>query len=304
MRAHVLLFFVAVIFYSCNSPYDRNKPLIQFVKENSLYSDSLDWSLIEEELKELPVNQDSLAVKFLIGKLETVGDFHAHYFSKESAIKMAKENLDSLKPHAKYLGDSIAYIEIPRFQSVNTKVCESFANQIQSLIRSLDTNLINGWIIDLRENNGGNMAPMIAGLGPLTGEGNLGYFIDRKSFQPWAYKNGVCEDVKVANPYSIKNKEARIAILISNRTASSGEMVAISFLGKNSVKLFGQPTAGYTTANVSIELLDGSVLYLANSYTADRKGKVYRTKITPDTMVDSVYNESCIYTATKWLKAK
>ena len=34
-----------------------------------------------------------------------------------------------------------------------------------------------GWIVDLRTDGGGNMWPMMAGLGPILGEGIMGWIV-------------------------------------------------------------------------------------------------------------------------------
>jgi peptidase S41-like protein len=52
-----------------------------------------------------------------------------------------------------------------------------FAEKIQGLIALNDCIDMRGWIVDLRDNRGGNMWPMIAGLGPILGEGVLGAFV-------------------------------------------------------------------------------------------------------------------------------
>lgn len=192
----------------------------------------------------------------------------------------------------------------------------------------MDSNIINGWIVDLRGNTGGNMYPMIAGLGPLIGEGILGYFIDRKGgTEYWSYINGsvICKylekdnDKRIENIahhnknktiihiidyYKVKNSNARIAVLIGNQTSSSGEMTTISFIGKNNVKLFGQTTGGYTTGNVSFILSDSSGIALAASISADRNMKKYNGGIIPDVIVDNYYSENCVNAAIKWLKKK
>jgi hypothetical protein len=304
MKTLIFVLAISTILLSSKSGSDRNNELIKIIKYNSLFSDSLDWPSIEKEIQTLPSDQFSVTVKFMIDKLKAAGDSHTRYLTKEKVNKMGKQNLDNAQPQAKYLGDNIAYVKVPGFQSLNGTVCEDFATNIQSLIRSLDTNVVNGWLVDLRENRGGNMHPMIAGLGPLTGEGTLGYFVYKTGSYPWSYQNGTCAPVKVANPYSIKNKHSKIAVLISKRTASSGEMTAISFIGKNDTKLFGQPSAGYTTGNSGFKLSDGSYIYLATSITADRSGKKYSAKILPDIIVDSVSVDNCLDVATQWLKEK
>jgi len=92
--------------------------------------------------------------------------------------------------------------------------------------------------------------------------------------------------------------------LIDSKTASSGEMTAISFIGLPNVKVFGQPSAGYVTANATIHLSDGTQLNLATSNVADRTHKIYSDKIIPDVIVniqtDSTIDET-LGASKKWL---
>jgi len=173
------------------------------------------------------------------------------------------------------------------------------------MIQSIETaHRIDGWVVDLRSNGGGNMYPMIVGLGPLIGDGIAGYFVSPKNTRPWRYIKGSSARVKIQSPYLLKNPTAKIAVLIGPNTASSGEMTALSFIGKHNVKLFGQPTSGYTTGNDGFKLSDGAYLYLAVTYTADRNKKKYLGKIDPDILVESMEtgnDDTTIETAKKWL---
>ena len=94
-----------------------------------------------------------------------------------------------------------------------------------------------------------------------------------------------------------------IAVLINSFTATSGEMTAISFLGLPNVKTFGQPSAGYTTANFTYTLSNGTVLQLATSYAADRKRKVYKGKIIPDFLIkeNTITDDDVLEAAKKWI---
>lgn len=111
--------------------------------------------------------------------------------------------------------------------------------------------------------------------------------------------------ITISKPYQIKNKDSKVAVLIGPRTSSSGEMTTISFIGKAHTKLFGEPTGGYTTANRGFKLADGSYLYLASSYTADRNKKEYRGKIQPDVLIKpSGDGDEVLKAAVKWLSEK
>lgn len=288
------------------------KQAIDIVKNKSLYADSLNWKKIENEVeiksKNLKtIDQCAVVTEYLITELRLAGDNHSFLLKNEKAKKIASNNNDIKEPTGKYLGNNIGYVNVPGIMSINHSVCMDFASKIQSIIQSIDTLPINGWIVDLRENRGGNMYPMIVGLGPLVGEGVLGFFIGKnESYKSaWKYEHGEVGYLKINKPYKIKNENIKIAVLIGEKTASSGEMTTISFIGKSNTKLFGQPSGGYTTANQGFKLSDGAYIYLATSYTADRNSKKYLSKINPDIFVDNdISNDKCIEEAIKWLTEK
>lgn len=165
----------------------------------------------------------------------------------------------------------------------------------------------------MRGNTGGNMYPMITGLGPLLDENDaLGFMISpkRKTTVFWNYKNGgtyyngKTKLAYVKKPYTLKYKNVKIAVLISDSTASSGEFTAMSFIGQKNVKVFGQESAGYTTANGGDALPDGSNLILAESFGASRNKKFHK-KLIPDVIIP-ISNESYLNTtelAKQWILA-
>jgi carboxyl-terminal processing protease len=171
------------------------------------------------------------------------------------------------------------------------------------MIKKLDSeNEISGWIIDLRTNTGGSMHPMILGLSSLVGDGTLGYFITKENKVPWLLENGKFNRNEIAQPYKLKNPSSKIAILIGKKTASSGEATVISFIGKNNMKLFGQPTRGLTSGNSTHLLSDGRSLALATSFEMDRTGKEYREEIHPDVMIEpTLEKDSELETAKSWI---
>ncbi|HEX6590292.1 MAG TPA: hypothetical protein VF039_14900, partial [Longimicrobiales bacterium] len=71
-------------------------------------------------------------------------------------------------------------------------------------------------------------------------------------------------------------------------TASSGEATAIAFLGRPDTRTFGQPSAGFVTANDTFELPDGAYLVVTVGYEADRTGTAHRDALVPDELVPIV----------------
>ena len=71
----------------------------------------------------------------------------------------------------------IGYVRVTAFSSTVPNADTTFADEIERQIRSRDAPDLVGWIVDLRGNGGGNMWPMIAGIGPVLGEGVAGFFV-------------------------------------------------------------------------------------------------------------------------------
>jgi len=214
--------------------------------------------------------------------------------------------------HGEWLGDSTAYISIPWVSTTDEQICGLIADSLQQLIELLDSRPVNKWIVDLRQNSGGNCWPMIAGAGPLIGEGICGYFIRNEERVAISYKNGMAMQGRQVrcktsrSSYQLKTKNNTIVILTSNNTSSSGEIVALSFKGKEQVHFWGEATAGFTTANATYTLSDQSMLVLTVCHEADRNGKVYTGRLIPDfPMASDMRNGDAIKDAAlSWLKNK
>jgi hypothetical protein len=196
----------------------------------------------------------------------------------------------------------IAYLHLPWVGTTDPSTCTKIADSIQSLIAGLDEKGINKWIIDLRNNKGGNCWPMLAGIGPLLGEGICGYFVTEAEKVPISYNNGAAMHGKYIRcqvsqkPYKTKHDKNWIVVLTGPKTSSSGEIIALAFKGKEQAYLYGEPTAGFTTANTTYKLSDHSMLVLTICQEADRNGKIYEGKIVPDEMIsseaDNIYDDA------------
>lgn len=297
-----------------------SKELSKIVKNYSIYKDSLNWGEINDDIALLSkgmvtLDDAKILSAYILQKLRKAGDNHSFLQTKAVADKYISGENKPLQAEGKLLENNIGYISVPPFGSINAKLTDEFASNIQDQIRKIDTeNEIGGWIVDLRTNTGGNMFPMIAGLGPIIGDGKLGYFVKpsgkSKTMSAWAYpKDGIgvhsSLGVNINQPYILKHPERKIAVLIGPKTSSSGEMTAISFIGKDNTKLFGEASGGYTSANRGFKLSDGSYLYLASSYIADRNKKEYTGKIQPDVSVKPIANEDAtLKSAQNWLLEK
>ncbi|MGE8553450.1 MAG: S41 family peptidase [Chryseobacterium jejuense] len=285
---------------------DRAKTIM---KTNSIFTDKIDWNVVENDLalisKGMQTTDDTTpALTYLLQQIKAAGDNHSFIESKERSEKRKVSNPKGIEPEYQLIDQNIGYISVPGFSSSNKELGNEFALKVHDMIKKLDSeNNIKGWIVDLRNNTGGTMYPMIAGLGNLTGEGILGYFAENNNKKtPWNYQKGKIVYYEIKEPYSLKNPNQKIAVLIGPKTASAGEITAIAFIGKNNTKLFGQPTRGLTTGNKVFPLSDGRNLVLSSSYDMDRNGKAYQGKISPDVSVESSPGKDMdIEAAKKWI---
>jgi carboxyl-terminal processing protease len=220
--------------------------------------------------------------------------------ASKAAIYNADTNFVKQKPllselagemKGEMLEPGVAYITVPWVSTTDSLTCQRVADSIQQIIAGLDNRGVSKWIIDLRKNTGGNCWPMLAGIGPLLGEGVCGYFINGGEQIPITYTNGTAMQGRYVRcrvstgGYQLKPGRKNIVILTGKRTSSSGEIIALAFKGKEGVYFYGEPTAGYTTANATYTLSDNSMLVLTVCKEADRTGRICDGRIMPDEII-------------------
>ncbi len=66
----------------------------------------------------------------------------------------------------------------------------AYVDSLQSRIGALDSAGACGWVVDLRNDTGGNMWPMLAGIGPLLGAEVVGSFTTSPPGSGWHYRAG------------------------------------------------------------------------------------------------------------------
>ncbi len=290
--------------------------VIDTISQHSLYRDSLAIEDLQRAALAIAGDAQSykechLAVNFLLESLRTYGDNHSFLMTsaeyenwKETGSQVSKIEYAKAKKI-----DSIGYIEVPPFHGGNQDMILAFADSLQHLIKELYEKGVKGWIVDLRSNTGGNMGPMVAGLGPLFSHERLGSLIDVNGVaNHWYYQRGAYfwdkeEPWSVTHPVTLP-KQLPIAVLISNRTGSSGEAVVVSFIGNARTRFFGQPTWGLTTGNGEFALPDGSRIFLASTIYADRDGNKFHGPIEPDTMLEdgsSTSYDEVLQAAIEWV---
>jgi carboxyl-terminal processing protease len=196
---------------------------------------------------------------------------------------------------------------------------DEFATTLNKFIAEADAQNPCGWIVDLRGNNGGNVFPMIAGIGALLDEGKLYYSVDAEGGKTfYLYKNGASGLIEPdgkeliitkieGTAYRVK-KQLPVAILIDKGTASSGEGIAIAFRGREKTRFFGTHTYGVSTSNEGFLLSDGANIVLTTGVCVDKNGKIYMKGIEPDETVStpdkipSIDDDLAIRSALDWFR--
>ena len=216
----------------------------------------------------------------------------------------------------KLLPHRIGYIRLPGINAGGSLAQQQAAAVVvRDSVARLFPHRVRAWILDLRLNDGGAMAPMLAGIAPLLGDGHLGGFVDYagQAQEQWYLKHGnFYLDTLAVTALPAPTRRVRsnqpIAVLLSGLTASSGEIVAISLKGRLATRFFGEPTYGATTANTSYPIQGKSYLTLAGSVDADRYGHVYPLRLQPDEVITggdnftNLQQDTKVLAALSWLK--
>lgn len=302
--------------------------MLGLLQEKALYRAKVDWTALRRALAatDAPDAQRGL----LLDAINRATAGHGGWLSPDHA-RNAHQKLDTPdKPPASVSLQSATVAETPRLdprlgmihigaylpgmglsRAQQREAEKAHALALQATIRAQGEDLRCGWIVDLRDNQGGNMWPMLLGAGPLLqidegdDTGTIGYFWDGAESQPWRYHNGslwigTAERLSIgAAAYTLDQPTAAVAVLVSRQTASSGEAVVLAFRAQPNSRSFGMATAGYSTGNVPVTLVDGSTLLLTNVVMQDRRGVGDGQRIIPD--VTATDANDALRLAQEWL---
>lgn len=297
-------------------------------KEASLYESNVNWENLEKEIYKKAQNAEKIedlapAFTFMLSQLK---DFHGKFYYKNQQIAYwygePTENQKKIDPKMwgtiqggaykfKYqlLNKNIGYIRIVGLpMGDNLKMSQ----EIRAAVCELKNKKAKKWIVDLRYNGGGNMYPMLEGIAPLVGDGVIGGAKDLqgKSVSVWKIKDSdfYYDDYLAAdlpNDCAFKSPP-KIAVLTSQYTTSSGEVVAVAFKGRPNTRFFGEKTSGFTTVTDWTKLNGDLVMSISTSYYADRNNVIYRDFIDVDETAEfnsseELKNDEAVNKAIKWL---
>ena len=285
------------------------------IRKHALYRDSVDLEALHATAlriagRDNDAGDHHLAAEYM---LQSLGDHHSFLMRPDEYKVWENDGGDAAFTHATHRKmEDYGYVLVPAFMSGDSMSMLAFADSLQRGIAALSAQGVRGWIVDLRQNTGGNMGPMVCGLGPLLQPGVLGTLTDENSVASgWYYRNGEYgwdNDVEMRVPDPIELPALLpIAVLTSSQTGSSGECTTISFIGNPRTRSFGQATWGLTTGNGQFALSDGAQMFLASTTMGDRNGKLFHGAVVPDEVVEQPADwkyDSALDAALVWLKAQ
>jgi C-terminal processing protease CtpA/Prc len=178
-----------------------------------------------------------------------------------------------------------------------------YTETAQAKINDMKEHGVCRFVLDLREDTGGNMYPMLNGVSGLLEPGVLGTFLSpHGQYASWALEDGAVTVLPPRNSLPAARSDSAaipVAVLIGSHTGSAGEFTAMSFEGRPNTRFFGASTAGFVTANTPIMLSDGAILLMTGAWGLDRTGKKYLDRIEPDE--DTGSGNAALAAAANWL---
>jgi carboxyl-terminal processing protease len=204
--------------------------------------------------------------------------------------------------------EGAAYLSLPRLsrRSGGPLLARRYVSVGSRLAGRLAVPQPCGWIVDLRQNTGGSMWPMIAAVAGLLDRGVLGHFLlpdgRRRAWclNRWHISLGRKPVARVhGRPH--RRDQAPLAVLISARTASAGEAALVALQAQSPTRTFGTATAGMTTGNITHVLPDGTRLMISTCHYADSAGQLISGPIQPDEPADPSNDHNALTQALAWI---
>lgn len=251
------------------------------------------WDAIRLALKEIGDGHSFLQLPKELREKEDALRKTAKPETPPAEIKLPSPYIPRRRPEGfleKSGGCAVGRVVVPLYPKQKG---DDFATALNKLIAEYDGQSVCGWIVDLRGNAGGNIFPMLAGIGALLDEGDTNFALDAEGRKTaFFYKDGQSglrepggkETVvtKITGAAYRVKKRLPVAVLIDKGTASSGEGIAIAFRGRKNTRFFGTRTMGVSTSNEGFLLSDGANIVLTTGVGMDKNGRKYFSGIAPD----------------------
>lgn len=252
---------------------------LRLLEEHAYHADRVDWAVAAERVGEALARGASLG-EALQPVFTALGDRHTFLRQADHGTPTAAHTVPD--GHHGRTG----YLRLPGFTGHHRSIAaRRYVKAAWALLRAPCP---RSWVLDLRGNRGGNLFPMLAAAGPLLGDGAGLAYVRRDGHRlTYRYARGAVYAgdrrlLSVRKPPA-DFAGAPLAVLTDGRTASSAEGVLVACFGRAAgVRVFGAPTAGVPTGNLTRTLPDGSTLGITTTLATDHLGRSYDGPLHPD----------------------
>ncbi len=182
-----------------------------------------------------------------------------------------RRNVELPSVEGKMLSNNIGYIEILEFQT-NT------ATQFKTLLEELESQDMEGLIVDVRANPGGTVNSVVSILDILLPEGIVMYMEDKYGDRDNFYSDSSCVDYP-------------IVVLMDENSASASEIFAGAIKDYNYGTLVGKTTFGKGIVQSVFPIDDGGALKITTArYFTPNGSYIHGVGIEPDIEIDYEYS--------------
>lgn len=334
-RIGLLLFFTGLFFVSEAQLPDSTRSYVwdcvNMMQDKSLYSKNVNWNDTRDSVSRKLNASSTLreAEEIVIWVFQQLKDHHGMYGGIDTSYrypapgperKFSESILEEYKkPRSvkiQMLDGDIAYYKMPAVLiGSNTEKMKQWANLMMDSLCTISSRNPKAFIIDLRMNNGGNSEPMWQTLRYLAGDKNRtglagadGKLLKEETDATMiAYRQAGMPD-----RLCTMNDRVPVAVLIGPGTASSGEIMALSFTTRKHTKLFGEPTIGVANATNGFIIQEKGYLLLTVAYVTNAKKKLLTAMhVQPDVHIKNdgdnftePLKDATVVQAMDWLRKK
>jgi carboxyl-terminal processing protease len=310
---------------------------LALIRSNALFSDTVDWDTVGQQATETTAQAHGYpgTHRLLSSVVKQAGGRHSRLIppypvprpdrqgtaaddqarkadgqeaaaGQERSVGRADAAAGPLLPAARII-DGVGYISLPPLPG-GAQLARRYVTVGSKQIDAAATAQPRGWIVDLRDNTGGDMWPMLAVVAGLLHRGVLGYFarpdhrMQAWSLNRWFVSLGRRPMARArARGRFLRPDQSPVAVLTSSRTASAAEAVLLALRSQSPVRTIGAPTAGMTTANHTHLLRDGSRLMISEAYYADAGRQLITGPIGPDQRAGQDGGGDALAAALEWI---
>lgn len=313
------------------TPYEVYERAVELINDESIYAASEAWLEYYDAMPHLEedVSEAIMKHELFYKAIRKGGGEHSYgLLSDESTEAMAEnyktfdlgsdwteeEKLQLIEtfevenewfdyPTIDTLGNDIYLLTIPTPGYIPSYVIDKYVQTIHDYFNEIE--VVEGIIIDFRNNYGGYFPTVLASLAAFLPEGELLYYEDNEGKQSAIELKA--DQVSMNNENVLEFSpvksilHTKVAIIINKQTVSTPEIVALMFENRDDVQIFGQNSGGFTSGLTLYYIGEDYYMYLATNRIVTLSGETYLDEpVVPDTLIN-FKEENVIQRAEEWL---